>query len=189
MVEWLKRLSHWKGRVRQRQAPESKVTRGKQRDGNWARNPKTKLVVNAKASWDVQKRAGYHRSASKKKKEFSGIKTRVERGKNVGRQCPHTGEDHKVTLWVSMMALGIIVGRSVPSFHEQNIFTEGFPWWSSGKKLYASAVGVPSLIPGQGTRSHMPQLKILRATNKTWWQPNEWMFQICIFTISYYSSS
>lgn len=73
MVEWLKRLSHWKGRVRQRQAPESKVIRGKQRGGNGARSPETKPVMNAEASWDVQRRAGYHRSSSKRR-NFQGLR-------------------------------------------------------------------------------------------------------------------
>ena len=47
------------------------------------------------------------------------------------------------------------------------------PWWSSG---WDSALPVwggvggaraPSLIPGRGTRSHMPQLKTLHGTTKT----------------------
>ena len=35
-------------------------------------------------------------------------------------------------------------------------------------RLPAPNAGGPSLIPGQGTRSHMLQLKILWVTTKTW---------------------
>ena len=55
---------------------------------------------------------------------------------------------------------------------------EGLPWWSSGdvsklpmqktpQNKTPNARG-PSLIPSQGTRSYMPQLKILSATTKIW---------------------
>ncbi|TEA38804.1 hypothetical protein DBR06_SOUSAS610174, partial [Sousa chinensis] len=35
-------------------------------------------------------------------------------------------------------------------------------------RLHAPSAGGPASIPGQGTRSHMLQLKILHATTKTW---------------------
>ena len=35
-------------------------------------------------------------------------------------------------------------------------------------RLHASNAGGPGLIPGQGTRSHMLQLKIPHAATKTW---------------------
>ncbi|TEA09823.1 hypothetical protein DBR06_SOUSAS29710008, partial [Sousa chinensis] len=35
-------------------------------------------------------------------------------------------------------------------------------------RLHAPNAGGLGSIPGQGTRSHMQQLKILRATTKTW---------------------
>ena len=35
-------------------------------------------------------------------------------------------------------------------------------------RLHAPNAGGPDSIPGQGTRPHMPQLKILHATMKTW---------------------
>ena len=35
-------------------------------------------------------------------------------------------------------------------------------------RLYAPSARDPGSIPGQGTRSHMPQLKIPRAATKTW---------------------
>ena len=38
-------------------------------------------------------------------------------------------------------------------------------------RLHTLYVGGPGLIPGQGTRYHMPQLKILHTTTKTV-QPN-----------------
>ena len=42
-----------------------------------------------------------------------------------------------------------------------------FPGGPVAKTQHSSAGG-PGLIPGQGTRSHMPQPKILSATTKTW---------------------
>ena len=36
-------------------------------------------------------------------------------------------------------------------------------------RLHASNAGNPGSIPGQGTRSHMPQRKILHAATKTWY--------------------
>ena len=51
---------------------------------------------------------------------------------------------------------------------------KGLPWWSSGQDC-APNVGGPGSIPGQGTRPHMPQLrvcmpqlKIPSATTKIW---------------------
>ncbi|TEA37298.1 hypothetical protein DBR06_SOUSAS6710032, partial [Sousa chinensis] len=35
-------------------------------------------------------------------------------------------------------------------------------------RLLAPNAGGPGLIPGQGTRSHMPQVKILHAATKIW---------------------
>ena len=43
----------------------------------------------------------------------------------------------------------------------------GFPWLYSGW-LRTPSSGGPGLIPGQGTRSHMLQLKIPHAATKTW---------------------
>ena len=57
------------------------------------------------------------------------------------------------------------------------IFQRGTAMVVQWVKLPAPNSGSPSLIPGQGTRSHMPQLKILHAamkikdpctTTKTW---------------------
>ena len=36
---------------------------------------------------------------------------------------------------------------------------KGLPWWSSGQDC-APNVGGPGSIPGQGTRPHMPQLRV-----------------------------
>lgn len=48
-------------------------------------------------------------------------------------------------------------------------YIQGLPWivvqWLRLCALNAGGLG---LIPGQGTRSHMPQLKIRSATTKTW---------------------
>ena len=43
----------------------------------------------------------------------------------------------------------------------------GLSWWSSGWFCSPNAGGL-GLIPGQGTRSHMLQIKIPHATTKTW---------------------
>ena len=51
----------------------------------------------------------------------------------------------------------------------------GLPWWSRGSGLCAPNAGAQGSIPGQGTRScmpqirvHMLQLNILCAPTKTW---------------------
>ena len=47
------------------------------------------------------------------------------------------------------------------------IFHERLPWWPSGLRLHAPRAGGPGLISGQGTRSHMPQLRLGTAKLKT----------------------
>ena len=47
------------------------------------------------------------------------------------------------------------------------VMTEGLPWWSSDLRLWAPNAGGPGLIPGRGTRSHIPQLRILMLQLKT----------------------
>ena len=41
------------------------------------------------------------------------------------------------------------------------IWAEGLPWWSQWLRLHAPNAGYLGSIPGQGTRSHMPQLRVL----------------------------
>ena len=43
----------------------------------------------------------------------------------------------------------------------------GFPWWSSDEDSVLPMQGGLDSVPGQGTRSHMSQLKILHAATKT----------------------
>ena len=42
----------------------------------------------------------------------------------------------------------------------------GLLWWCSGLRFWVPDAGGLGLIPGQGTRSHVPQLKILHAASK-----------------------
>ena len=46
------------------------------------------------------------------------------------------------------------------------ILRKELSWWSSGLRLCAPNAGGLGSVPGQGTRSHMPQLKILHAANE-----------------------
>ena len=39
-------------------------------------------------------------------------------------------------------------------------------------RLCAPSAGIPGLIPGEGTQSHMLQLKTLCAATKTWYNKN-----------------
>ena len=43
---------------------------------------------------------------------------------------------------------------------------QGFPWWFIGW-LQASSAGDMGLIPGQGTRSHMLQVRPIKAQSNT----------------------
>ena len=45
--------------------------------------------------------------------------------------------------------------------------TQGLPWWSSGQDSALSRQEAQGSIPGQGTRFHMPQIKILHVETKT----------------------
>ena len=46
------------------------------------------------------------------------------------------------------------------SSHYKEVRNRDFPCGPIAKILHSQCRGVPSSIPGQGTRSHMPQLKI-----------------------------
>lgn len=90
--EWLKRLSHWKGQVRQRQAPESKVTSGKQRVETEPEIPRQSLWWTQKASWDVQRELVI--TERLQKREFSGIKDKGGKRKSEAiclAKEPHLG--------------------------------------------------------------------------------------------------
>ena len=47
------------------------------------------------------------------------------------------------------------------------VIAEGLPWWSGDLRLWVPNAGGPGLIPGWGTRFHMPQLRILMLQLKT----------------------
>ena len=52
------------------------------------------------------------------------------------------------------------------------MYDRDFPGGPVAKTSCSQEDGV-GLIHGQGTRSHIPQLKILHAVTKTQWQPNK----------------
>ena len=65
----------------------------------------------------------------------------------------------------------------------------GTTWVIQGPRLCVPRSGSPGLIPGQGTRSHMSQLKILHATIKTQWsQINKYFKKYSFYQIKFLTS-
>ena len=61
--------------------------------------------------------------------------------------------------------------HQVGIYKDEDLFSSSVGWDSPGgpvAKILCSQCRGPGSIPGQGTRSHVPQLKILHATTKTW---------------------
>ena len=70
-------------------------------------------------------------------------------------RCSEKFQDHLWLLWES--ARWLI--KDVRHGHKGEVAL-GLPWWLSGEDSALSMQAAQGLIPGRGTRSHMPQLEV-----------------------------
>ena len=68
---------------------------------------------------------------------------------------------------------GVIAFSVLLHYHWVSFKNQGLPWWSDGLRLHAPNCREPRSIPGQGTRSHMSQLKESTCCNQDLVQLNK----------------